>query len=84
MTSKKTVTELDFRMPEFYNAKVEDYEFRGDGKLVRKDRWQQAVHHICSLVGGSTRDFEIEDVIERIKALQQELASRACSQSELP
>ena len=34
----RTVTEEDFRMPEFRGAKVEDYKFRKDGKIVRKDR----------------------------------------------
>lgn len=41
---RRQVAELDFRLPEFRDAKVEDYEFREDGKLVRKDRWESAVH----------------------------------------
>lgn len=55
----RAVTERDFRLPEFADAKVEDYEFRADGKLVRKDRWEQGFRNIVSALGISTRDFEI-------------------------
>ena len=62
--SKREVTERDFRAPEFRDAKVEDYEFRGDGALVRKDRWEMAVHRIRELVGlGGRREFEISEVV---------------------
>ena len=40
----RMVTEEDFRMPEFRGAKVEDYEFRKDGKIVRKDRWERGIY----------------------------------------
>lgn len=64
MSNKREVTERDFRAPEFQDAKVEDYEFRADGKLVRKDRWEMAVHRIRELVGmGSHREFEISEVV---------------------
>ena len=65
----RTVTEQDFRMPEFRDAKPEDYEFRGDGKIVRKDRWERAVQSLRFLVGIDGREFEIEDVLERVRAL---------------
>jgi hypothetical protein len=65
----RQVTEQDFRMPEFRDAKVEDYEFRADGKLVRKDRWQQGIYRIVSAVGMSVREFEIDDVVERVEQL---------------
>lgn len=68
--SKREVTEMDFRSEEFRNAKVEDYEFRGDGKVVRKDRWEMAIHKIRSLCGGNARDeFEIPEVIQAVEAL---------------
>lgn len=63
----RQVTELDFRMPEFRNAKVEDYEFRGDGKLVRKDRWENGIHKIRAIVGNDGREFEIENVVEQVR-----------------
>ena len=53
----RTVTEQDFRMPEFRDAKPEDYEFRRDGKIVRKDRWERAVQSLRFLVGIDRREF---------------------------
>lgn len=74
--SKREVTERDFRAPEFRDAKVEDYEFRGDGALVRKDRWEMAVHRIRELVGqGSRREFEISEVVA---AAESRLHPAAC------
>jgi len=32
----RTVTERDFRKPEFADADPNDYEFRADGAVVRK------------------------------------------------
>lgn len=57
------VTERDFRMPEFQNADPADYEFRGDGKLVRKDRWETGMRSVASDVGLPMHgDVEILDV----------------------
>jgi hypothetical protein len=63
----RQVTEEDFRMPEFRNAKVEDYEFRDDGKLVRKDRWERGIHTIRAIIGQGGREFEIDDVVEQVR-----------------
>ncbi|MEA8592979.1 hypothetical protein PZT57_30500 [Pseudomonas aeruginosa] len=63
------MTELDFRKPEYRDAKVEDYEFRADGALVRKDRWEVGIRTICGLVGMSDRDFEIPDVVSKVEQL---------------
>ena len=65
----REVTEQDFRMPEFRDAKVEDYEFRADGKLVRKDRWERAIGSIRFLVGLDGREFEISDVVDAVRKL---------------
>ena len=65
----RKVTEEDFRMPEYRDAKVEDYEFRPDGKLVRKDRWEMAIQSIRCLVGISAREFEIPDVVAAVRAI---------------
>lgn len=65
----KQVTERDFRMPEFVDAEAKDYEFRGDGKLVRKDRWERAVGTIRFLVGIDGREYEIDDVVERVRSM---------------
>ena len=67
------VSEYDFRMHEFRDAKVEDYEWREDGKLVRKDRWENGMRSIAYALGFDAREgFEIEDVV----ALARELAAR--------
>lgn len=61
MTTNRQVTEADFRLPQFRDAKPEDYEFRADGRLVRKDRWEKACRDIASLMGYSSRDgFELD------------------------
>lgn len=71
MPNTKIVTERDFRKPEFADAKIEDYEFRSDGVLVRKDRWENAVRNIASLLGINTRSFEIDEVVNAVSALTQ-------------
>lgn len=63
----REVIEKDFRRPEFRDAKPEDYEFRADGAIVRKDRWENAVHSIRNMVGPSGREFEIDEVIARVR-----------------
>lgn len=63
----RPVSEKDFRMPEFKDAHPEDYEFRADGKIVRKDRWEMGIHQISQIVFPGVREFEIDDVIEEVK-----------------
>lgn len=67
--SFRPVTELDFRMPKFRDAKPEDYEFREDGTLVRKDRWETGIRKIRSILGDSRREFEIDDIIRAVEVL---------------
>lgn len=47
----REVTERDIRMPEFRDANLEDLEFMGDGKVVRKDRWETGIRKIRSALG---------------------------------
>lgn len=68
------VTERDLRMPEFRDAKLEDLEFRADGKIVRKDRWETGIRAIRSALGDSRRDFEVADVVQAVKALVESMA----------
>lgn len=65
----RQVTEQDFRMPEFRDADPKDYEFRADGKIVRKDRWESGIHRIRSVLGDSRREFEIDDIVSAVNAL---------------
>lgn len=64
-----TVTERDFRIEEYRDALPEDYEYREDGRLVRKDRWMQGIFSIQLAVFGQNRKFEIPDLIEKVKEL---------------
>jgi hypothetical protein len=66
----RPVTEVDFRMPEFRNAKPEDYEFRDDGKVVRKDRFKTGMYSVAYEMGFSSRNgFEIDDVVEAVRKM---------------
>jgi len=65
----RKVTERDFRMPEFVDANPDDYEFRADGKVVRKDRWERGFHKLKNILGDNRREFEIEDIIGAVEAL---------------
>jgi len=66
----RQVTENDFRKDEFKDANVEDYEIRDDGAVVRKDRWEQGIRKIASILSINYADinftrgeFEIGDVV---------------------
>lgn len=60
-------------MPEFRGKDPKDYEFRDDGKVVRKDRWETGIRRIRSIIGDRRREFEIEDVINAVDALVEAL-----------
>jgi hypothetical protein len=66
---QREVTEQDLRMPEFRYAKLEDLEFREDGKIVRKDRWERGIQSIRCLVY-DRREWEISDVAEGVRRLE--------------
>lgn len=68
MGSRK-VTENDFRQPEFKDKCVDDYEFRADEKVVRKDRWETGIRTIAALFNVSG-EFEINDLIVKVKELK--------------
>lgn len=65
----REVTEQDFRRPEFFHAKVEDYEFRHDGKVVRKDRWEMGIRKIASILR-IPGEWEISEVVQAVDALE--------------
>lgn len=65
----REVTERDFRAPEFRDADPKDYEFRADGKIVRKDRWETGIHDIRAALGDRRREFEIQDIVMAVRAL---------------
>lgn len=66
----RKVTERDIRMPEFRDVEdLDELEIRADGKIVRKDRWETAIHSIRYALGDRRREFEIEDIVSAVKAL---------------
>lgn len=72
--SRREVTERDFRIPEYYDAKPEDYEFRDDGKVVRKDRWEWGIRAIAGILqehglGLNRSDFEIDNIVDVVRKL---------------
>ena len=69
MNNKRPVTENDFRMEEFKNKDPADYEFRQDGKIVRKDRWETGIRNISSIL--NCNNFEISEVVERVRELSE-------------
>lgn len=68
MTMRK-VTERDIRIPEFRDANVEDLEFRSDGKVVRKDRWETGIHRIRGALGDHRNEFEIDEIVAAVEAM---------------
>jgi len=69
-TFVRSVTERDMRDPRFpKSTDPSEYEFRADGAIVRKDRWEVAVREIANMFEMS-RSFEIPDLIEKIRQLQ--------------
>lgn len=64
MKIPKQVTERDFRRPEFMDADPNDYEFREDGAIVRKDRWEQGIRKLAGNVMGPRVKFEVDPVVE--------------------
>ena len=69
MTQQRQVTEKDFRAAEFRDADPADYEFRDDGKLVRKDRWEQGMFEILGPVIDllpDPNDIEIDHIVKAV------------------
>lgn len=66
----REVTERDLRAPEFRDADPAELEFReGDGKIVRKDRWERGIRSIWNMVGSPRKQFEIDDVVSAVAKL---------------
>ena len=65
----RVVTERDFRDPRFRDADPADYEFRDDGQIVRKDRWEMGIRRIRGHLGDPRREFEIDDIVSAVEAL---------------
>lgn len=69
----REVTLEDFIMPEYRGKNPEDYERREDGKIVRKDRWETAVHQIREIVNVSSKNWEVGDVVAAVENIVADL-----------
>lgn len=72
------VTLQDFMYPEFRGKDPKDYEFRrGDGKIVRKDRWEKGMYSIAFAITGDGRtSFEIDNLIKTVEWLLDQIPDR--------
>lgn len=56
--------------PEFAGMSPTDLEFRADGTLARKDRWEQGIRQIAGIVGMDPRQtFEVHDIVGAVRML---------------
>lgn len=70
----RAVTAEDFIIPRFRGKNPEDYEFRADGEIVRKDRWEKGIHRIRNMLVEAKllpdkAEFEIIDVLNVVGKL---------------
>ncbi len=67
----REVTEFDLRAEEFKHPSIkpEEFEFRADGKIVRKDRYERGFRSLVESAGFSLRGFEIDDVVNKITSV---------------
>ena len=62
--------ERDLRAPAYRDGKPDEYEFRSDGAIVRKDRFQTGMRDIAANIFGCGHDYEIAEVIKAVHRLQ--------------
>jgi hypothetical protein len=65
----RAVTERDLRDPRFRVGEPDEYEFRHDGSIARKDRWERGIHDIRYALGHSGGSFEVADIVKAVEAL---------------
>lgn len=56
-------------------GRASEYETRGDGQLVRKDRWKVGFGNIVTILIGSRSEYEIDDIVEKVRVIAE--AARA-------
>jgi hypothetical protein len=67
--NRREVTERDFRAPEFREADPADYEFRDDGAIVRKDRWERGIRSIRAIIDPGRGEFEIHELVATVERI---------------
>lgn len=74
---KRQVTERDMRMPEFRDCDPDDLEFRADGTLARRDRWERGIREIAGIMGiGPRQGFEVGEVVALVRRMVQRRKGR--------
>ena len=79
MSSKREVTELDLRMPEFQRPDIDldDLEFDSTGSIVRKDRWESIVRRCAMKMGacGRNAEYEVDHVYRMMEWMLDQIPS---------
>lgn len=79
----RKVTMEDFIIPEFRGKDPEDYEFRRDGTIVRKDRWEKGIMEIAFRLTNSGRvEFEIDNLVKTVEWLLDQIPDRQIPDEE--
>lgn len=66
----REVTEQDLRAPQYREGEPDEYEFRNDGKIVRKDRFVRGMQDIAAILFGARHQYEIAEVVAAVHRLQ--------------
>lgn len=66
---KKSVTERDLRDPKYGDGDPDEFEFRDDGSIARKDRWEMGIRSIASAVNVMAKGWEVKDVVDKVQEL---------------
>ena len=70
--SKEVVSERDIRDPQFRYVEnpEEELEFRGDGQVVFKRRWESCVRQLFGTLELRDNDLEYDKVVQAVKRLK--------------
>ena len=63
----RPVTENDLRAPQWKDVNIADLEFRSDGQIVRKDRFEVGIGNIAAVLGA--RATEISAITDQVRVL---------------
>jgi hypothetical protein len=64
--------EEKYEMVDGFFVRSNDFETRADGVRVRKDRWEVGMRNIAGILTGPRAGFEIEDIVEKVRAIAKE------------
>lgn len=69
----KEVTERDLRDPRFQHGEPSDYEFREDGSIALKNRWETGLRNIASIMGMAREPWEVDDIVNMVRELRERM-----------